>query len=82
MRINFPAVGVWQCRVEISQDGERDWKTFAEPGELKAKNQWTPIKITGSSMSGRYLRVTLLSWPTNGPAGIAELAVTGTTSSR
>ncbi|HLP08160.1 MAG TPA: glycoside hydrolase family 2 TIM barrel-domain containing protein [Opitutaceae bacterium] len=80
LRILFPATGLWRYRIEISPDGERDWRTFAEE-KTDAANQWTTYTVEGAPLSGRYVRITLLSWPAGTTPGLGDVSVTGTINS-
>lgn len=77
VRLTFPAEGKWRYRIEISSDGERDWKLFAEPSAPAPSSRWTPDTIAGPPTSGRFLRVSLLAWPSAASAGVAEVQVSG-----
>jgi len=81
VRLNFPSAGIWRYRIEVSQDGERNWQTFVDSAQTDSPNQWTPHSIDGTPVGGRYLRVTLLAWPNGAAPGLAELAVSGSISS-
>jgi len=56
-----------------------DWQAFVESARTETPNTWTSHTIEGPSVSGRYLRVTLLEWPAGVAAGISEVMASGTT---
>lgn len=78
VRLNFPAAGLWRYRIELSQDGEHDWKVFIPEGHSNARNLWTSLTIEGMPVKGRFLRVTLLGWPRGVAPGLGEVAAAGT----
>ncbi|MBI2513276.1 MAG: discoidin domain-containing protein [Opitutae bacterium] len=78
VRLTFPVAGAWRCRVDVSQDGERDWRVFADSAPIETPNMWTPQTLTGAPVGGRYLRVTLLAWPEGVTPGIGDVTVSGT----
>ena len=77
VRLAFPASGLWRCRIEISPDGEREWRVFAEDTRTETPNQWTSHAVEGTAATGRYLRVTLLGWPEGTAPGIGEISASG-----
>ncbi|MEO6995471.1 MAG: glycoside hydrolase family 2 TIM barrel-domain containing protein, partial [Lacunisphaera sp.] len=79
IHLTFPAAGTWHYRIDISRDGERNWQPFVESAQTEAPNMWTSLKIEGTAVSGRYLRVTLLGWPESVAPGISEVVASGTT---
>jgi beta-galactosidase len=79
LRLNFPDAGSWRCRVEVSPNGESDWKVFVDSAQVETPNIWTAQKLEATEVKGRYVRLTLLDWPKGAAPGIAELAVSGTT---
>ncbi|HEY0946907.1 MAG TPA: glycoside hydrolase family 2 TIM barrel-domain containing protein, partial [Opitutaceae bacterium] len=78
VRLAFPAGGQWRYRIEVSPDGQRDWRTFVENAQTEAANQWTTYTVEGAPLRGRYLRVTLLDWPAETSPGLGDVAVSGT----
>jgi hypothetical protein len=82
IRLTFPAGGKWRYRIEVSADGDENWQPFVQNGETETPNMWTSQMIKGASVSGRFVRVTLLQWPGDAAPGISEIAVSGTLSSR
>jgi len=79
VRMNFPDAGVWRCRIEVSPNGERDWRVLVDSAQIETPNMWTQQTVEGPPVSGRYLRVTLLGWPQGVAPGIGELMASGTT---
>ena len=77
VRLTFPSAGRWRCRIELSLDGEHDWRTLAADVPVDAPNPWTSVPVPGATASGRYLRVALLDWPPGASPGIGEIAASG-----
>jgi hypothetical protein len=77
VKLSFPFDGIWRCRVDISNDGNRDWKPISDQTQTAsiARNQ-TLSAATGAQ--GRFLRVTFVGTPGANPAALAEIEVTGT----
>lgn len=78
VKLNFPTPGVWRCRIEVSQNGESDWRVFVDQLQTDSPHLWTPHVVEGATLSGRYLRLTLLGWPEGVAPGLSELAASGT----
>jgi beta-galactosidase len=78
VRLSFPAAGLWRYRIEVSADGERDWRALIDQAQTEAANQWTSYGIDATPLTGRYLRVTLLAWPTGATPGLGDISATGT----
>jgi beta-galactosidase len=77
LRLSFPAAGLWRYRVDISPDGDRDWRIFADETRTETPNFWTSHDVHGLPATGRYLRVTLLGWPEGAQPGLGDVSATG-----
>jgi len=77
VKLTLPADGVWRYQIEVSSDGERDWKLFADSAGNHPSSRWNPDMITGPELSGRFLRVKLSSRPPGAAAGVAEVEALG-----
>ncbi len=78
VRLYFPAAGLSRCRIELSQDGEHNWKVFVPEAQCQVRNLWTPLTIEGAPVIGRFLRVTLLGWPDGTIPGLGDVTASGT----
>jgi len=75
-RLTFPAAGDWRYRVEVSEDGERNWMPLKEnarpaPGESVCEDV-APVPVRG-----RFLRVTMLGSPVGRQPAVAEIEAFG-----
>ena len=77
VRLSFSAGGPWRYRIEISPDGQNNWQPFAENAETDVPNIWTTIPVDGPPLTGRYLRITLLSWPDGATPGLGDVSASG-----
>ncbi len=82
VRLNFPGEGDWRYRVEISDDGERDWKLLAAHAQPNAGGGVRRDTVADTPINGRFVRVTLTGWPAASTRGIVEIAVAGRSASR
>ncbi len=80
-RLTFPTTGDWRYRIEISDDGEHDWKLLAEHTRLESGKERSD-RVENVSARGRFLRIQLTGWPKTGAPAIAEVAVLGSVSQR
>ena len=81
-RLAFTGPGQWRYRIEVSRDGERDWRTFVDDAQTDAANMWTSYTVEGAPVDGRYLRVTLLGSPEGTTPGLGEVSASGAISSQ
>jgi hypothetical protein len=81
VKLAFPFDGDWRYRVEISDDGNSNWKMISDQTQTasSAKNQ-TLSAATGAR--GRFLRVTFVETPDAKPAALAEVEALGNLSAR
>jgi hypothetical protein len=75
-KLTFPVEGSWRYKIEISIDGNSDWKLVADQSRSgvteKVRND-----IAQSGARGRFLRVTFTSLPAGQSAALAELVAIG-----
>ena len=77
-KLTYPTPGNWRYKIEISDDGDSGWKLLADQMQTSDTNQERTDAVQNAVLRGRFLRVTILSTPTNQSAALAELEVTGT----
>jgi hypothetical protein len=78
VRLFFTGAGTWSYRIEVSPDGEHDWRLFADAAKTEVENPWTSHAVDGTACKGRYLRITLLDWPKGTAAGLGDVSASGT----
>jgi hypothetical protein len=70
--VALPADGEWHYRIEISQDGSHDWSTLVDSTATVAAFREHRDVVQAESNKGRFVRVTLLSWPKGTTPGLGE----------
>jgi hypothetical protein len=80
-RLSFPGQGTWRYKIEISADGESNWKLFADQTHTADSSAERTDLVQGGSMVGRFVRVTVVESPLEQLAALAELEVFGTPAS-
>jgi hypothetical protein len=77
-KLMFPTDGNWRYRIELSEDGESNWKLVADQSQNSslAKDR---TNLADSPPRGRFLRVTITGAPSGKAAALAEVEVVGTT---
>jgi hypothetical protein len=80
-RLSFPGQGTWRYKIEISADGESNWKLFADQTHTADSSAERTDLVQGGSMVGRFVRVTIVESPPGQLAALAELEVFGTPAS-
>lgn len=73
--LTFPTAGNWRYMVEISTDGESDWKLVCDQSQTAENSKQRHDRAASSDARGRYLRVTILQSPPDQTAALAELEV-------
>lgn len=77
VRLTFPNSGRCERRLEISEDGQQNWRTLVEDsGEVVSGREHT-TQIDRKDVSGRFVRITLTRRPTDRFIGLSELTVVG-----
>jgi hypothetical protein len=76
VKLVFPFDGNWRYRVEISDDGNGNWKMISDQTQTasSAKNQ---TLSAAAGARGRFLRVTFVGTPDAKPAALAEVQALG-----
>jgi beta-galactosidase len=76
VKLSFPFEGNWRYRVEISDDGNGNWKMISDQTQTasSAKNQ---TLSAAAGARGRFLRVTFVGTPDAKPAALAEVEAIG-----
>jgi hypothetical protein len=80
-KLSFPGQGTWRYKIEISADGESNWKLFADQTHTADSSAERTDLVQGGSMVGRFVRVTVVESPLEQLAALAELEVFGTPAS-
>lgn len=73
--LTFPTPGNWRYRIEISANGESDWKLITDQSQSTATTAVRQDTAASPDARGRFLRVTILQAPTSQAAALAELEV-------
>jgi hypothetical protein len=77
-KLIFPTEGNWRYRVEISDDGENDWKLITDQTQSAGTTKERSDVVQGNPPNGRFLRVTITGTPEGQAPAIAEVELTGT----
>lgn len=77
-KLTFPSEGDWRYKIEISDDGETDWKLLIDQTQTASSSADHTDTVPGTSNSGRFVRVTVTGFPPGQSAAVAELEVSGT----
>jgi hypothetical protein len=77
-RILFPAEGNWRYKIEVSEDGESDWKLVADQSQTGNTFRGRTDIVTADAPRGRFLCVTVVGGPAGQAGGVAEVEVAGT----
>ena len=70
--------GNWRYLIEISNDGEANWKPIVDQTQTTSSSADRTDLVTGASSSGRFVRVTITDTPNGQAPAVAELQVLGT----
>ncbi len=77
-KLTFPSEGNWSYKIEVSDDGETNWKLLADETQTTDSSAARTDRVQGTSISGRFVRVIVIGpLPGQSPA-VAELEVSGT----
>lgn len=78
-KLTFPTDGSWRYKIEISDDGENQWKPVADQSANTGRGKERMDMAQGGDLiRGRFLRVTFTGVPPQTTAALAEFEVTGT----
>jgi hypothetical protein len=79
-KLTFPSQGNWRYIIEISADGESNWKLLSDQTQTANSSAERTDLAQGGSSSGRFVRLTVAGSPSGQSAAVAELQVVGTQS--
>ena len=77
-KLTFPTDGNWHYRIEISDDGESDWKLITDQTQAASTTRERSDVVQGNPPRGRFLRVTITGTPDGQAPAIAEVQLMGT----
>ncbi len=77
-KLTFPRQGNWRYKIEISADGETNWKLLVDQAHAAEASAERTDLVQGGSIGGRFVRVTVIESPLEQSAALAELEVAGT----
>jgi hypothetical protein len=77
-RLTFPSGGNWRYKIEISSDGDTGWKLLVDQSQATAAGAERTDQAQAGSISGRFVRVSIIQAPPGQTAGLAEVEVSGT----
>ena len=77
-KLSFPSPGNWQYRIEISDDGETNWKVLVDQTHTDSGTAERLDIVPGSFVSGRFIRVSIATSPSGQSASLSEIEVSGT----
>ena len=76
-KLIFPFTGNWRYKVEVSDDGESNWKLFADQTKTSSTGKERIDTVPDNPPRGRFVRVTFAGIPDNQAAALAELEFFG-----
>jgi len=76
VKLTFPSDGNWRYRVEISDDGNSNWKMISDQ-TATANTATTQTLSVATGVRGRCLRVMFAGTPDAKPAALAEIEASG-----
>ena len=76
-KLTFPTEGNWRYRVEISEDGETNWKLIADQTQTASTAKERTDTVQNNAARGRYVRVTFAGTPDAKAAALAEVEFSG-----
>lgn len=76
-KLTFPRGGDWRYRIEISDDGSKNWKLVTDQIHAAITTQ-VRVDAASKDSRGRFVRVSCESGPHGQTAAIAEVEVFGT----
>jgi hypothetical protein len=77
-KLTFPTGGNWRYQIEISDDGETNWKPVADQRQTTDTAKERTDTARDNAPRGRYVRVTFAGTPDVQAAALAEMELTGT----
>jgi hypothetical protein len=76
-RLTFPIGGNWRYKVEMSDDGESNWKLVADQTHTARTAQERTDAVPNNAPRGRFARVTFAGTPAAQAAALAEVEFSG-----
>ena len=76
-KLTFPAEGGWRYRLEISDDGENNWKMISDQTQTAGAGKERADAAPNTPVRGRFVRVTITGVPAEQAAAISEFTITG-----
>ncbi len=77
-KLTFPTEGNWRYRIEISDDGETNWRLIADQTRTTDTARERTDTVRDNAPRGRFVRVTFAGTPDAQAAALAEMELTGT----
>jgi hypothetical protein len=74
-KLTFPQPGNWRYKIEISEDGESNWKLLVDQTRAAGNDAERLDAAPGSPVSGRFVRVTITG--AAGPSALSEMEIFG-----
>jgi beta-galactosidase len=79
-KLTFPTEGNWRYQIEISDDGETNWRRIADQSQTTDTAKERTDTIGDNAPQGRFLRLTFAGTPKAQTAALVEMELTGTMS--
>ena len=76
-KLTFPTEGNWRYQIEISDDGETNWKPVADQRQTTDTAKERTDTVRDNAPRGRFVRVTFAGTPEAQAAALAEMELTG-----
>ena len=76
-KLTFPTEGNWRYKIEISDDGEGNWRLVADQTQAAGTTKERTDTVQTNAQRGRFVRVTFAGIP-DAKAALAEVEVFGT----
>jgi len=73
IQLTFPTAGNWRYKVEISDDGENNWKLVTDQTQNAAIAKEHTHAVVNNASRGRFVRVTFTGSPAAEAASLAEV---------
>ena len=77
VKLAFPSDGNWRYKVEISDDGETNWKQVTDQTQTVSTAKERTDTTQGASLRGRFVRATITGTPDGRMPAIVEMELTG-----
>jgi len=77
-KLTFPTPGTWRYKIEISDDGESNWRLLVDQTRAAGTDAERTDAVGGGSVSGRFVRVSVVESPAAQQPAISEIQIFGT----